>query len=100
MAASYPSAAMQELSNQIAKSRTSPVELTTKEAKLNYMGHRDDEIETTIDPSKDGIELTIKLKNLDGKKLTMENVILELEYVINQLARADDELSRPGVQSH
>ena len=64
------------------------------------MSQRDDEIETTITPSKDKSELTIKLKNEDGKKLTTEQVVLELEYLINQLARAEDEMSRPGAQTH
>lgn len=61
---------------------------------------RDDEIETSIKRSKDGRELTIKLKNEEGKKLTTEAVVLELEYLINQFARADDELTRPGVARH
>lgn len=61
---------------------------------------RDDEIDTKIKRSKDGTELTIKLKNEDGNKLTAEAVVLELEYLINQFARADDELKRPGVERH
>lgn len=61
---------------------------------------RDQEIDTTITSSEDKSELTIKLKNEDGQKLSIEDVVLELEYLINQFARAEDELARPGVETH
>lgn len=62
------------------------------------MGKRDKEVDCIIRRSKDGKEFNIKLKGED--KLTTESVVLELEYLINQLARAEDEMTRPGAQTH
>lgn len=57
-----------------------------------------DEIDTELTLSKDQTEMTIKLKA--GKKLSTQAVILELEYLINELSRADEEKSRPTTREH
>jgi len=57
-----------------------------------------DEIDTELTLSKDQTEMTIKLKA--GQKLSTQAVILELEYLINELSRADEEKARPDHKEH
>ena len=57
-----------------------------------------DEIDTELTLSKDQTEMTIKLKA--GQKLSTQAVILELEYLINELSRADEEKARPATREH
>jgi hypothetical protein len=58
----------------------------------------DDEILITIKPSKDGKTVTVELKS--SQKISTGQVIVELEYLINQLSRAEEDLKRPGVAQH
>jgi len=55
------------------------------------------EIELISYGSVDGKELTIVLKV--ERKMTNEEVVLELEYLINEISRADDQLQQ-GARKH
>lgn len=62
------------------------------------MGAPDEyEIETVIEGTPDNKEMTITFKS--DRKLTIEAIVLELEYLINQFARADDEKAQ-GAAEH
>lgn len=60
---------------------------------------RDKEVETDASLSEDGTEFTIKLKAPEGK-LTISDLVLELEYLVHELSKAEEEKARPGVQTH
>lgn len=58
-----------------------------------------DEIDVDIKVSEDKKEMTIKLTSVLGTKLSTESVVMELEYLINQFAKAEDEKNR-GARDH
>jgi hypothetical protein len=57
-------------------------------------------IELMLVHTEDGKEVVISIKKIDGTKLTLNDVILELEYYINQLSQVDEALAKPGVIIH
>lgn len=60
----------------------------------------DDEIQAIAHVNQDQTVYTYVIKSAAGRKLTNAEVILELEYLINEMARADDQMSQPGVARH
>lgn len=57
-----------------------------------------DEAQVIIHSNTDKTEFTFVIKS--RKPLSNSEVILELEFLINQLSRAQDQMDRPGVQTH
>lgn len=57
-----------------------------------------DEIETISHVNEEKTEYTFVIKSPHA--LSNADVILELEYYINELSRADDQLNQPGVARH
>lgn len=59
----------------------------------------EDEIETEALPSADLSEYTIRIRSANGQPLSTADVILELEYQISEMSRADDRIQL-GVTTH
>lgn len=58
-----------------------------------------EEIDADIKVNEEKTEMTIKLTSILGTKLSTESVVMELEYLINQFAKAEDEKNR-GAAEH
>jgi hypothetical protein len=65
------------------------------------MGSMEDEIEQITVVSEDGTEIAYVFRRREGgPKLTTAEIIMELECLISDMARADDALKQPGVRLH
>lgn len=58
----------------------------------------DQDLEFILEANEENTEITITLKS--PVPMTTEDVILELEYYINEVSRAEDYLSKPHAHKH
>lgn len=56
------------------------------------------EIEFIMDGNEECTEIVIILKS--KVPMTNNDVVLELEYYINEISRADDSMNQPGAMKH
>lgn len=60
-----------------------------------------DEIEQITVLNEDGTQVAYVFRRAEGnRKLTTAEIIMELECLISDMARADDALKQPGVRVH